>query len=419
MATQATANVDQIEMKLDEDVEGVQEEVDQVDVAAPVANELEEGKDMASESHTGSGSGSGSETEPDPLSNQPKTETTEDSGVLCSTETVAQVNGEPLLSEPGKDSAEKLQVVKVPTEESSGGPSDEPSDASDSNPPRQQAKELEQEEKSHPVANGLEEDEPSEQETVTEELEGKAEDTENGAAPEATKKQVEETESLKAEGGSSTTEDVEIVSMKEREAHASVIDQSPPGQAEKIEVEEDAKKEDANAAKQVEIEALNKEEPKEPSAVEALSREVAEREHSTQEAHQAGADAGCGEEAVPEEAIKVEEAIEEGNVKTEDEMPEAGNGDLQVQVVSKSEPVTEAVKDDDLPEAKTDVVEETTKETDNTSTQASEDSGETPAKQKQSNNIFSKLKQSLVKAKKAMTGKSPNSKTVTSDINAQ
>ena len=42
---------------------------------------------------------------------------------------------------------------------------------------------------------------------------------------------------------------------------------------------------------------------------------------------------------------------------------------------------------------------------------------ETPAKpaQKQSNNIISKVKQSLVKAKKAITGKSPSSKNLSSD----
>lgn len=42
---------------------------------------------------------------------------------------------------------------------------------------------------------------------------------------------------------------------------------------------------------------------------------------------------------------------------------------------------------------------------------------ETPAKpaQKQSNNIISKVKQSLVKAKKAITGKSPSSKNLSSE----
>lgn len=99
----------------------------------------------------------------------------------------------------------------------------------------------------------------------------------------------------------------------------------------------------------------------------------------------------------PEESQKPEaEVKEEEDVKTEAE---------------KLEKVDDIAKSDQNPEPET-----VTKDVENTKT--SQDlSKETPTKptQKQSNNIISKVKQSLVKAKKAIIGKSPNSKTPASE----
>jgi hypothetical protein len=143
-------------------------------------------------------------------------------------------------------------------------------------------------------------------------------------------------------------------------------------------------------------------------------------------------------------AVQVSSREAEVDIKKTDEQneaktatPEAGDADKKVDEIFKavSEPVRETLaskfeeKDEEetiqtgadnsekerIEEpVKTEV--EATKENDTTTITSKDLPKETPAKppQKQSNNIISKVKQSLVKAKKAITGKSP-SKNLSSD----
>lgn len=133
-----------------------------------------------------------------------------------------------------------------------------------------------------------------------------------------------------------------------------------------------------------------------------------------------------GKESVKEETVTLVEAekngVEEG--KAEDVTPttvgepveEPKKSETEVkgeEAVQTGETTLEQEKEEnpDVP------IVETTKDGDDTITSQEPPKEEVPAKpsSKQSNNIISKVKQSLVKAKKAILGKSPNPKTVSSE----
>ncbi|CAL0320912.1 unnamed protein product [Lupinus luteus] len=143
-------------------------------------------------------------------------------------------------------------------------------------------------------------------------------------------------------------------------------------------------------------------------------------------------------EAAQESSTKDKKQIEAKTPTTEDdglavENVKEGHTEAKVDEISSavSEPVRETLaskfeqettktavetfeKEQTEEPAKTDsqIVEETTKGNDATKTSSKDLPEETPTKpvQKQSHNIISKVKQSLVKARKAITGKSPSSK---------
>ncbi|CAJ1977897.1 unnamed protein product [Sphenostylis stenocarpa] len=135
------------------------------------------------------------------------------------------------------------------------------------------------------------------------------------------------------------------------------------------------------------------------------------------------------------ESVKVENVKGDKDNSVVDDKKE-GNNDTKVEEISRavSEPVRETLaskfeeKEEESVEPGVDKLEkEQAVEPEKTEVQAIKESDatktskdlpkETPAKpvQKQSNNIISKVKQSLVKAKKAITGKSPSSKNLSSE----
>ncbi|KAH7833647.1 hypothetical protein Vadar_008414 [Vaccinium darrowii] len=133
-----------------------------------------------------------------------------------------------------------------------------------------------------------------------------------------------------------------------------------------------------------------------------------------------------GKESVKEETVTLVEAekngVEEG--KAEDvtpttvgepvEEPKKSETEVKGQEAVQTGETTLEQEKEEKPDAP---VVETTKDGDDTITSQEPPKEEVPAKpsSKQSNNIMSKVKQSLVKAKKAILGKSPNPKTVSSE----
>ncbi|XP_027363598.1 enolase-phosphatase E1-like isoform X2 [Abrus precatorius] len=171
----------------------------------------------------------------------------------------------------------------------------------------------------------------------------------------------------------------------------------------------------------------DKKEPEAADAAPESSREAEVESKIVEE--QNGAKTATTEAA---ESVKVESVKDDSS--TVDDKKE-GNGNTKVDEISTavSEPIRETLaskfeeKEEESTETgavnsqkelveaeKTEV--QATKESDATKT-ARDLPKETPAKpaQKQSNNIISKVKQSLVKAKKAITGKSPSSKNLSSE----
>ncbi|XP_058754159.1 uncharacterized protein LOC131627333 isoform X2 [Vicia villosa] len=219
------------------------------------------------------------------------------------------------------------------------------------------------------------------------------------------------------ESETNTTVNTEQVSLNEEAQTKLENPVEPSPEVEEKTVVEDVKKEVAGVTEnatsvdeKVDVAAENvKKEPEAPDAVQVSSRET---------------------------EVEIKKAEEQNEAKTD--TPEAGKADTKVDEISKavSEPVRETLaskfeeKDEEEKTIQTgennsekEKIEEpvkteveATKEND-TTTVTKDLPKETPAKpaQKQSNNIISKVKQSLVKAKKAITGKSPSSKNLNSD----
>ncbi|XP_014513707.1 titin [Vigna radiata var. radiata] len=174
----------------------------------------------------------------------------------------------------------------------------------------------------------------------------------------------------------------------------------------------------------------DKKEPEAPNAVTGSSTEEEAESRKVEEQNEA-------KTATTEvaESVKVENVRGDDDSAVVDDKKE-GNGDTKVEEISRavSEPVRETLaskfeeKEEEYVEPGVNKLEkEQTVEPEKTEVQVTKESDaiktskdlpkETPAKpaQKQSNNIISKVKQSLVKAKKAITGKSPSSKNLSSE----
>lgn len=169
----------------------------------------------------------------------------------------------------------------------------------------------------------------------------------------------------------------------------------------------------------------DKKEPEASNAVPGSSTEVEVESKKVEEQNEAKT-----------ATIEAEESVRDDNGSLVVDDKKEGNTDTKVDEISRaiSEPLRETLaskfqeKEDESVDTGVDKLEkeqavepektkvEATKESD--ATKISKDlPKETPAKpaQKQSNNIISKVKQSLVKAKKAITGKSPSSKNLSSE----
>ncbi|CAL5208730.1 unnamed protein product [Lathyrus oleraceus] len=265
------------------------------------------------------------------------------------------------------------------------------------------------------LSNGVEE-KPREQLQIGEEVVETIKEVEPEQATEKSGESLEGTirnSSVKEEESETNTKvNTEQVSLKDS---ANPVEPSPEVK-EKI-VVEDVKKEvvgvteNATGVKEkVDVATEDvKKEPEAPDAVQVSSRET---------------------------EVEIKKAEEQNEAKTT--TPEAREADTKVDEISRavSEPVRETLaskfeekdkeektiqtgennseKEQIKEPVKTEV--EATKEND-TTTVSKDLPKETPSKpaQKQSSNIISKVKQSLVKAKKAITGKSPSSKNLNSD----
>ncbi len=277
------------------------------------------------------------------------------------------------------------------------------------------------------------------------------------------------------EEGTSITANTAQVSLNE-EAHAASanLEKPSPEVAEKV-VEEDGKKEsnftDVNEGvskdkggvtkipEQASIDQGAKTDLKEeieysvPTTVEekvavAAANDDKKKESEPPEAVQVSSREAEVEINKDEEQIEAKTATTEAGVlkvaSVKDDGPavdneKGGHTDTKVDEISSavSEPVRETLASkfeeeeatktgvDNLEKEQTEepvksevqVPEPPTKESDATKTSSKDLPKQTPAKpaQKQSNNIISKVKQSLVKAKKAITGKSPSSKNLSSE----
>ncbi|TKY52363.1 enolase-phosphatase E isoform X3 [Spatholobus suberectus] len=174
----------------------------------------------------------------------------------------------------------------------------------------------------------------------------------------------------------------------------------------------------------------DKKEPEAPNAVPGSSREKEVESKKVEEQNEAKT---ATTEAA--ESVKVESVKDDNDSSVVDDKKER-NTDTKVEEISRavSEPVRETLaskfeeKEEESVEPGVDKLgKEQTVEPEKTEVQATKESDatktskdlpkETPAKpaQKQSSNIISKVKQSLVKAKKAITGKSPSSKNLSSE----
>ena len=174
----------------------------------------------------------------------------------------------------------------------------------------------------------------------------------------------------------------------------------------------------------------DKKEPEAPNAVTGSSTEEEAESRKVEEQNEAKTATTEVAESVKEEDVRGDD---DGSVVDD---KKEGNSDAKVEEISRavSEPVRETLaskfeeKEEEYVEPGVNKLEkEQTVEPEKTEVQVTKQSDaiktskdlpkETPAKpaQKQSNNIISKVKQSLVKAKKAITGKSPSSKNLSSE----
>ncbi|KAK7356209.1 hypothetical protein VNO80_15476 [Phaseolus coccineus] len=178
--------------------------------------------------------------------------------------------------------------------------------------------------------------------------------------------------------------------------------------------------------------AANDEDKKEPEAPKAVTGSSAEEEAESRKVEEQNETKTATTEVA--ESVKVEN-VKGDDISVVDDKKER-NSDTKVEEISRavSEPVRETLaskfeeKEEESVEPGVDKLEkEQAVEPLKTEVQATKEGDaiktskdlpkETPAKpaQKQSNNIISKVKQSLVKAKKAITGKSPSSKNLSSE----
>ncbi|QCE07209.1 hypothetical protein DEO72_LG9g2226 [Vigna unguiculata] len=174
----------------------------------------------------------------------------------------------------------------------------------------------------------------------------------------------------------------------------------------------------------------DKKEPEAPNAVTGSSTEEEAESRKVEEQNEAKTATTEVAESVKEEDVRGDN---DGSVVDD---KKEGNSDAKVEEISRavSEPVRETLaskfeeKEEEYVEPGVNKLEkEQTVEPEKTEVQVTKESDaiktskdlpkETPAKpaHKQSNNIISKVKQSLVKAKKAITGKSPSSKNISSE----
>ncbi|XP_047155369.1 protein P200 [Vigna umbellata] len=179
--------------------------------------------------------------------------------------------------------------------------------------------------------------------------------------------------------------------------------------------------------------AANDDEKKEPEAPKAVTGSSTEEEAESRKVEEQNEAKTATTEVA--ESVKVENVRGDDDSSVVDDKKE-GNGETKVEEISRavSEPVRETLaskfeeKEEEYVEPGVKKLEkEQTVEPEKTEVQVTKESDaiktskdlpkETPAKpaQKQSNNIISKVKQSLVKAKKAITGKSPSSKNLSSE----
>ncbi|XP_061367242.1 uncharacterized protein LOC133310341 [Gastrolobium bilobum] len=166
----------------------------------------------------------------------------------------------------------------------------------------------------------------------------------------------------------------------------------------------------------------DKKEPETPDAVQESSREAEveiKKVEEQKEAKAATTEAGTVKvESVKDDILDVDNK-KEGNAETKvDEISTAVSEPVRETLASKFEEKEEESIKTGVDNLEKEQIEEPVK----TEVQATKElPKETPAKpaQKQSNNILSKVKQSLVKAKKAITGKSPSSKNLSSEPEAK
>ncbi|KAK7344310.1 hypothetical protein VNO77_13765 [Canavalia gladiata] len=180
--------------------------------------------------------------------------------------------------------------------------------------------------------------------------------------------------------------------------------------------------------KKVAVAANDDKKPEAPDAAPGSSREVEVESIKVEEQNEAKTATTEAAESVKVESVKDDSSAvdekKEGNTDTKvDEISTAVSEPIRETLASKFEEkeeestetgVDKTEKEQNVEPEKTEV--QATKESD--VTKVSKDlPKETPVKpaQKQSNNIISKVKQSLVKAKKAITGKSPSSKNLSSE----
>ncbi|CAI8603596.1 unnamed protein product [Vicia faba] len=265
------------------------------------------------------------------------------------------------------------------------------------------------EENIDPLSNGVEE-KPREQLQIGEEVVGPEKDTEK--SEESIDGTIKNSTVKEGESKTNTTVNTEHVSLNDS---ANPVEPSPEVE-EKI-VVEDVKKEVVGVTEnatsieeKVDVAAENvKKELEAPDTVQVSSREAEieiKKAAEQNEAKTATPEAVEANTKVDEISKAVSESVRETLASKFEEKDEEEKTIQTGENNSEKEQIEEPVK--------TEV--EAAKEND-TATVSKDLPKETPAKpaQKQSNNLISKVKQSLVKAKKAITGKSPSSKNLSSD----
>lgn len=241
-------------------------------------------------------------------------------------------------------------------------------------------------------------------------------------SPEAAEKIVEEVDDKKESSISNVieAESNEAADIIKSPEQASIDEEAKTDLNEEREIYVPAAVEEKVAVDVAANDDVDKKEPEAPNnAVPESSQEEVVESKKVEEQNEAKAATTEAAESVKVDKVVDDKKEEKTETKVE-EISRAINEPVRETLASKFEeesvePGADKVeKEQTVEPEKTEV--QATKENDATKT-SKDLPKETPAKpaQKQSNNIISKVKQSLVKAKKAITGKSPSSKNLSSE----